>query len=243
MTWVEQVPNEIWTTDDFISDELCKEVLSAMDHSTHKTLFNTEQMSAKLQSIGINYNSYNYVIYQYDIRKVPHVINAVADSLDLVLNKFGQTAPREKLNAMQCFVKSFGKDSHYDIHVESKVKYGEWAFIHYLSDEDSGELVFPDKPMVEEYLRNNPDQISVYNDNVALLESFGENTATVGPFIMKPRYNHCILFKTGSAHWVNTMTTSKELARPTITGWPHASQIMLSDLNRNCNINENFGHG
>ena len=243
MNWVEQIPNEIWTIDEFIDDALCKDVLNSMHNSTRKNLVNTDQMSAKLQSIGINYNAYDYVIYQYDIRKASHIISAIADSLDIVLSKYGQSAPRENLNAMQCFVKSFGQHSHYDLHTESKTKYGDWAFIHFLSDEDSGDLIFPDQQMVDGYLKDNPDQVQVYQDNVDLLASFGEQSTTVGPFVMKPRYNHCILFRTGSAHWANTISTVNGLTRPTITGWPHASQQMLSDLNRNCNINENFGHG
>jgi hypothetical protein len=243
MNWVEQIPNEIWTIDEFIDDALCKDVLNSMHNSTRKNLVNTDQMSAKLQSIGINYNAYDYVIYQYDIRKASNIISAIADSLDIVLSKYGQSAPRENLNAMQCFVKSFGQHSHYDLHTESKTKYGDWAFIHFLSDEDSGDLIFPDQQMVDGYLKDNPDQVQVYQDNVDLLASFGEQSTTVGPFVMKPRYNHCILFRTGSAHWANTVSTVNGLTRPTITGWPHASQQMLSDLNRNCNINENFGHG
>jgi hypothetical protein len=242
MNWIEQIPNEIWTTNDFISDELCKEVLHEMSVSTSKNLKNTVQMSAKLQNIGVNHNSYDYVIYQYDIRKQLHLISAIADSLDLVLSKYGQTAPRENLNAMQCFVKSFSATSHYELHIESKKKYGDWAFIHFLSDEPSGSLVFPDQTMINNRLAANTSEHAVYQDNVSLLESFGEPANVIGPFEIYPKYNTCILFRTGSAHWANPVSVHG-LTRPTITGWPHASQQMLGDLNRNCNINENFGHG
>lgn len=242
MNWIEQIPNEIWTIDGFISDELCKEVLHEMSASTSKNLKNTKQMSAKLQTIGVNHNSYDYVIYQYDIRKQLHLITAIADSLDLILSKYGQTAPRENLNAMQCFVKSFSATSHYELHIESKKKYGNWAFIHFLSDEPDGALVFPDQTMINTRLDANTSEHAVYQDNISLLESFGESANVIGPFEIYPKYNTCILFRTGSAHWANPVT-AHGLTRPTITGWPHASQQMLSDLNRNCNINENFGHG
>lgn len=243
MTWVERVAGEIWTTDSFISDELCQEVLAEMKQSTNKNLVNTDKMSAKLKSVDINYNGYDYIVYQYDIRKNERVVSAIADRLDELLSPFKQTAPRTNLNAMQCFVKSFGPNSHYDLHVESVTKYGEWAFIHFLSDEESGELVFPDAAMTEEYLNKHADQRLIWNDNMRVLESFGEKTGMVGPFSMLPRYNHCIVFKTQSAHWVEPMLATHDgLTRPTITGWPHASQQMLSDLDRNCNINENFGN-
>lgn len=242
MGWVEQVPGQIWTNDKFVNDSICQHVLDQMKASTSKNLKNTEQMSSKLKSIDINYNGYDYVIYQYDIRKDLDVISAIADSLDEVLSVFGQSAPRDRLNAMQCFVKSFGPDSHYDLHVESRTKYGDWAFIHFLSDETTGDLIFPDHVMLEDYLSSRPDERLTWESNKKQLESFGETTQVVGPFYMKPKYNHCILFRTGSAHYVDTMVSNGGMTRPTITGWPHASQKMLDDLNRNCNINENFGH-
>lgn len=242
MKWVERVAGEIWTTESFIPDDLCREVLAEMGGSTSKNLVNTDKMSAKLKSVDINYNGYDYIIYQYDIRKNNRVIGAIADSLDELLAQFGQTAPRHNLNAMQCFVKSFGPNSHYDLHVESIEKYGGWAFIHFLSDETSGSLVFPDQQMLDGYLARYPNQKSIWEDNVRVLESFGEKTGIIGPFEMFPRYNHCIAFKTQSAHWVEPMLNASGLTRPTITGWPHASQQMLSDLDRNCNINENFGN-
>lgn len=242
MAWVERVPGHIWTNYNFLADDICQRVLESMRASTSKNLRNTEQMSAKLRSIDVNYNGYDYVIYQYDIRKDPAIIGAIADSLDEVLAMYGQTAPRDRLNAMQCFVKSFGPESHYDLHVESQTKYGQWAFIHFLSDEDSGDLLFPDTAMIEEYLRKHPEQKSIWEANKQQLADFNEETLTVGPFRMQPRYNNCILFRTGSAHYVETMLNNTGFTRPTITGWPHASQKMLDDLNRNCNINENFGH-
>lgn len=243
MTWVERVAGEIWTTDGFIDDDLVQGVLSEMRNSTNKNLFTTDKMSAKLKSVDINYNSYDYIIYQYDIRKNDRVVNAIADRLDELLSAYGQTAPRENLNAMQCFVKSFGPNSHYDLHVESARKYGQWGFIHFLSDEDSGELVFPDEAMTERYLDAHPGQRPTWEGNVGVLSGFGEKTSFVGPFSVKPSYNQCIFFRTQSAHWVEPMLSTHDgLTRPTITGWPHASQQMLSDLDRNCNINENFGN-
>lgn len=243
MNWIEMVPGEIWTTDAFISDDLCQEIIGEMLSSTRKNLANTEKMSAKLKSIDINYNSYDYIIYQYDIRKNNRVVDAIADRLDELLVRFGQTAPRHNLNAMQCFVKSFGQNSHYDLHAESVTKYGSWAYIHFLSDEDSGELVFPDEPMTARYLDAHPEQVTTWEDNIRVLSGFGEKVTYVGPFEIKPRYNHCIFFRTQSAHWVEPMLSIREgLTRPTITGWPHASQQMLRDLDRNCNINENFGN-
>jgi len=243
MLWNEVVENEIWTCENFLSNETAVRIKDAMLASTNKNLHNTDVMSQKLAKIGVNNNSYDYVIYQYDIRKDLDIIGEIADRLDQVLARFEQSAPRQKLNAMQCFVKSFSSTSHYDVHVESYEKYGHWAWIHFLSDENSGELVFPDAAMLEAYLAENPHQRSIYADNVRLLETFEESTRLVGPFVMKPRYNQCILFRTGSAHWANPIDVANGMTRPTATGWPHASQIMLDDLNRNCNINENFGHG
>ena len=242
MRWIEQVSGMIWTTDSFVDPATCQYVLQGMQASSSKNLRNSEAMSAKLAKIGINYNSYDYVIYQYDIRKELAVIAEMADSLDEVLTTFGQSAPRLNLNALQCFVKSFGPNSHYDVHVESIDRYGQWAWIHFLSDEQSGDLVFPDEDMLSAYLESHPEQVSAYQANCDLLASFGETVQTVGPFRMRPRYNHCILFRTGSPHWVEPMSEHHELTRPTATGWPHATQRMLDDLDRNCNINENFGH-
>lgn len=213
-----------------------------MRSSTRKNLHRTDMMRKTLAKIGVNNNSYDYVIYQYDIRKDLDIIGEIADRLDEILSNFGQSSPRHQLNAMQCFVKSFGPNSHYDVHVESYEKYGHWGWIHFLSDEESGELIFPDQQQLDDHLAVNPNQVKTWEDNLDLLRSFGEENKLVGPFSIKPRRNTCILFRTGSAHWVSPMLEHCDLTRPTATGWPHASQRLLDDLNRNCRINENFGH-
>ena len=203
MTWVEQISNEIWTCDDFLDNATVETILDNMRNSTNKNLWRTEYMRTGLADINVNNNSYDYVIYQYDIRKDDTIINEIADRLDQVLGLFDQRAPRSKLNALQCFVKSFGPNSHYDVHAESKHKFGDWGWIHFLSDEDSGELVFPDRQQLDQHLKDNPGQVDAYLDNVKLLESFGETVTYVGPFSIRPKRNTCILFRTGSAHSVS----------------------------------------
>ena len=242
MAWIEQVDNEIWTCDSFLRDSTVDTILKNMRNSTSKNLHRTDMMRQTLAEIGVNNNSYDYVIYQYDIRKDLDIIGEIADRLDEILLRYDESAPRQKFNAMQCFVKSFGPDSHYDVHVESYEKYGHWAWIHFLSDEESGELIFPDKTQLDKHLAENPIQVKTWEDNVELLRSFGEETRYVGPYSIKPKRNTCIFFRTGSAHWVSPMLNHNDMTRPTATGWPHASQRMLEDLNRNCRINENFGN-
>lgn len=243
MEWIEKIPGEIWVTEEFLPKEMCYEVLDKIKNSETQILRSTEGIQRCFKSLDINYNTYDYIVYHYDIRTDAKVLNAVSDRLDELLMLDGLKAPRENLNALQCFVKSFGTESHYDLHAESATKYGKWGFIHYLSDEDEGDLIFPDNKMLEEYLEAHPEQKETWEGNKKILESFGEKTSVIGPFVMKPRFNHCIFFKTQSAHWVEPMKNVKNdtITRPTIIGWPHASKKMLDDLNRDTAIDEYFG--
>jgi hypothetical protein len=241
MTWVEQISNEIWTYENFLPDDMVDRILADMRQSKSKNLVQTKVMGTKLKNIGINYNSYDYVVYQYDIRHQTDIIGCIADRLDEKLLEHNSHAPRVDLNAMQCFVKSFAEDSHYDIHVEPAYKYGEWAYIHFLSDEINGELIFPNQTMIDEYFLSHEDERSIYDNNLSLLQSYGEQTRIIGPFSITPSKNKCILFRTGSVHWANPVAQINSLTRPTVTGWPHATSNMIADLDKNCNINEHMG--
>jgi hypothetical protein len=240
--WKELVKNEIWEYDNFLDDETIKEIKNGMSIAGKTELQPGEGILPNFRKSGVNATTYNYTVHRTDIHKDEKYINLYMNKVNELLEPLTNTkVPTTNLEGLQLFTKSFTKRGWYDLHTEPVNKYGLYAFMHFLSTEQGGELVFPSKQGTEKHLEMFPEQKERWPENIKLVESNGYPMRYLDDIMIKPVYNKCIVFAIGSAHYVTPLKGEvKQDSRQVVTGWPYATKDLIESLNQNCNFNHYF---
>lgn len=202
--WQEIISNEIWQCDDFLPDEMVKNILQDISVSTSKTL---DGANAK-HLVGNTYYNYNVL---NELRHNNDYKNAVIDRLNsLYTIAFNKSASKENLSALNYFFKTFNPEvSKYDLHTESPELFGDAVFMIYLSDETDGALVIPTRKQCDNIMTEGFKQMMQKVD-----------VRFAGPLKILPKKNSCVVMKVGLAHLVEPCSG----LRPCITGWSFASK-------------------
>ena len=180
----------IWVHDDFLSDKDFEE-LSRMIH-TDFVHVNNKDFKPLMADTEMSYRASNMDIY------MPIYIRLN------ILHNMGLTG--EKYHILNMQYKEFWGIDHYALHAEDKKIYGDWAYVLYLSDEDTGSLVIPSE---SDALIDRSEGFEEMCNQFTI--EFLPKTAEI-----LPKKNRCVVMKTGLAHMVNTCIG----VRPSIAGWP-----------------------
>jgi len=240
--WKELVKNEIWEFDNFLDDETIKQIKEDMLQAGKTELQPGEAILPNFRKSGVNATTYNYTVHRTDIHKNQKYIDIYMNKVNELLEPLtGTKVPTTDLEGLQLFTKSFTKRGWYDLHAEPINKYGLYAFMHFLSTEEGGELIFPSKQGVEKFLEQHPNQKERWPENIELVESKGYPIRYLDDICIKPVYNKCVVFAIGSAHYVTPLKGEvMKDSRQVVTGWPYATKDLIESLNQNCNFNHYF---
>lgn len=210
-SWIEIIPNEIWTCENFLQDSMIERMLQEMETASEKTL---DGGDAK-HLVGNTYYNYNVV---NSMRSNTEYKNAVIDRLNILYQDvFGKTASKENLSALNYFFKTFNPNtSKYDLHTESPELFGDAVFMLYLSDEQDGALKIPSKIQCDDIMTEGFKE---------MMEKVDVRFA--GPLSIKPKKNKCVVMRVGLAHLVEPCSGQ----RPCVTGWSFASKEYMEKYN------------
>lgn len=243
--WKSIVEDEIWSTSDFLAPEVCEDLCRRAGESRAFRMAPGEGIRTVFESIQVNPTLYDYTIHYVGIRRERHLQELYEQRLNDFFQSIGsrEVLKFEPHKTLQFFLKSFTEKSFYEAHVEPVSRYGDFAFIHFLEDCEGGELVFPDSDELKNWLSEHP----LENRNFTKMrESFierGEPFRIVGPATVRPRRNTCVVFRTGSVHWVNPLLNVEGVQRRVVTGWPFVTEALISDLNAGCELERHFKDG
>ena len=153
--WKELVANEVWYTENFIKDDTVDKILDKINSAETKVLDGNEQPHI----ISKSYYNYNHV--KYNVREDSGVVAQIIIKLNEVLDVVHKPLHIQDINednVLQFTTKTFNPDSIYNVHTERKDIYGDFVFVNYLTDEDGGELVFPDQFMLNKHFEEYPKE-------------------------------------------------------------------------------------
>lgn len=222
--WQCIVPNEVWRCSKFLEDETYTRVMSQMSSSEYSIL----DGSTRKHAIGHTY--YNYNVVKMPVREDTALIEEVFTKLNQLVVSLGDSPVdyTKPLTPLQFFAKTFNPDSRYDLHAESRGMFGKYVFMNYLSDEDSGALVFPTEDEADEYIRLHPENKQGWEDTKTRLAAEDNPIRYCGPLKIHPSKNSCVVFLTGVAHSVDPVIDSKNNpVRPSLCGWMSADDTYI----------------
>ena len=225
--WTELIPNEVWWCENFLADDTYDRIMKSMRETKVSVLDGRNRKHA----VGETY--YNYNVVKMPVREDRSLINEVFQRLNEIIEKQGDLLldSNQELGYLQFFAKSFNADSRYDLHAESRAMFGKYVFVNYLSDENTGELVFPTEKQAEEYLQSHPENRKGWEETILTCHAENNPIRYIGPLTIRPRRNCCAMFVTGAAHYVNPVTDGG--ARPCLSGWPYASDAYVNWYKQN----------
>lgn len=207
-SWQEIIPNEIWSYDNFLPDDVVEMMLTDIDSAKEKTLDGNDYTHI----FGATYYNYNVL---NELRQKTIYKDAVIDRLNIFYkSKFNLESTKDNLTPLQFFFKTFNPaKSKYDLHTENPNMLGPLVFMLYLSNEVDGALVIPNReqcqPLITEGFKEQMQHVDV---------------RFVGPYKILPKKNTCIVMNVGIAHLVEPCSGS----RPCVTGWSFASNDYMN---------------
>lgn len=212
MTWKTIVPNEVWTKENFLPEHVVDNLLSTNYDNLKK--INNINTPPVMFDTKFDYN----ILSDKNFRNQYHrdVVFSILDEFSVAT--FFKKLPTNNLHHMQYFYKQNDPSSAvaFDLHAEDKKIYGDFVFMLYLSNEDTGAIEFPSK----EDARN--DWSKGFQEMCDDFEvRFSHYTKSV-----LPKKNMCVIAKTGIAHKVYPCKG----IRPNITGWPFFKEEELYTL-------------
>jgi len=218
--WKELVANEVWYTENFIKDDTVDKILDKINSAETKVLDGNEQPHI----ISKSYYNYNHV--KYNVREDSGVVAQIIIKLNEVLDVVHKPLHIQDINednVLQFTTKTFNPDSIYNVHTERKDIYGDFVFVNYLTDEDGGELVFPDQFMLNKHFEEYPKERANWLEFKRKLAEADQDPYLIGPLVIKPKRNSCVMMRVGPAHFVNPVRNAKPGCRAVVTGWPFAN--------------------
>lgn len=209
--WQELIKDEVWMCDNFIEESMVKDILNDMADSQTKTLDGTDAKHL----VGKTFYNYNVL---NSMRGKSTYRSAIIDRLNILYEqKFGKTADKENLSALNYFFKTFNPNiSKYDLHTESPELFGDAVFMLYLSDESDGALVIPTRSQCSEIMTDGFKEMMQKVD-----------VRFSGPCKILPKKNSCVVMRVGLAHLVEPCSGQ----RPCVTGWSFASKEYMEKYN------------
>jgi hypothetical protein len=218
--WEELIKDEIWFTNKFIDEKYIDRILDTVYKSDSKVLDGNEQPHI----ISESYYNYNHI--KYNIREDSEILTRVLSKLNELLEQIYKPikpADIDNKNVLQFTTKTFNPKSVYHVHTERRDIYGDFVFINYLTTEQGGELVFPDKDLLSKHFLEFPNEKTNWERYKERLKEDKQPHYLVGPLVIKPKRNTCIVMRVGSAHFVNPVKNAKPGCRVVVTGWPYAN--------------------
>ena len=228
--WKELIKNEIWYTENFIKESSVDVILEKIKQAETKVLDGDEQPHI----ISKSYYNYNHV--KFNIHDDSTIIVQILNRLNEILGDIYKPILIQDIdstNVLQFTTKTFNTDSIYNVHTERRDIYGDFVFINYLTDEQGGELIFPDEFMLNQHFEAYPKERDNWMEFKRVLNEANQDAYLVGPLVIKPKRNTCVLMRVGSAHYVNPVVDATPGCRPVITGWPFANSEWRDVQKRN----------
>tara|TARA_B100001142_G_scaffold286662_1_gene301794 strand:+ start:1247 stop:1933 length:687 start_codon:yes stop_codon:yes gene_type:complete len=226
--WKELVSNEVWYTENFIKENAVDKILNKINSAETKVLDGNEQPHI------ISKSHYNYNHVKYNVREDSGVVAQIIVKLNEVLEVVHRPLHIQDIdenNVLQFTTKTFNRDSIYNVHTERKDIYGDFVFVNYLTNEEGGELVFPDEFMLNKHFEEYPKERTNWLEFKRKLAEANQDPYLVGPLVIKPKRNSCVMMRVGSAHYVNPVVNGKPGCRAVITGWPFAGMNWKEKFN------------
>lgn len=214
----EIVRDQIWKMDNVLSEPLLQDILKSIDLGIQKARTVTSENTTP----KFCYSGFHYLHLPLEEQLRHQAYDSILRTLlqiDPTLPVHQESSP--ELSYSTLFLKGFAKGSHYHLHAEDKNVFGSLAYILYLSDEDTGRIIFPrlrDLPQVagEEELKNWRVMESYLKDNQTTPKYLNETLE------MSPRRNQLIAFRIGLVHKVDEFL-GPETGRYCFTGFPGAT--------------------
>jgi hypothetical protein len=216
VNWLTLVPGEVYFCDNFLEVSTYDSLMQSLAGSDISVLDGSNRQHA----VGNTF--YNYNVIKYNVRNDKKLIEEVFTKINMLVTSLGDTAVdyTAPLGYLQFFAKSFNPQSRYDLHAESAKMFGKYVFVNYLSDETSGELIFPTESEADAYLMQHPSNKQGWDETKITLEKENNPVRYIGPLTIRPKKNTCIVFTTGTAHIVNNVVSSiNDIVRPSLSGW------------------------
>jgi hypothetical protein len=222
--WQCLIPGEVYYCDNFLKETTYNRLMSLLHDSKTSVLDGSNRKHA----VGNTF--YNYNVIKYNVRNDIELIEEVFTNLNQLMIQLNEptvdyTVP---LGMLQFFAKSFNADSRYDLHAESTKMFGKYVFVNYLSDETSGELIFPTEDSAALYLSQHRDNVIGWDETIATLAAEHNPVRYIGPLTILPKKNTCVVFTTGTAHIVHSVTSSiNSMVRPSLSGWINSDDTYM----------------
>jgi hypothetical protein len=207
----------IWQHKNFLRPETVQLLTSYITNSGIQ--INTR--SSSLEKPKYAHSRYHYGHIKLNFSDMEQIYNEVCvgiNSLFAETDKPLITCMTPKTSNM--FLKLFFSGSHYDMHAEDSDIFGNFAYIIYLSDETSGEIIFPSEvdqnTHMENIEKNNWSSMKSYLKERAQEVYYPEKTIR-----LLPQKNTAVVFRTGTAHKVAKYNSAQN-GRLCLTGFPFA---------------------
>lgn len=243
--WKELVSNEIWLKTDFMPEDSLASVWQNCINSENFRMCPDQNIRNVFDGIDINPTRYDYTVHYGGLRDNLALVEFYRDELNKFFNEVNERPfPPPPLWPLQLFAKSFSPESYYELHAEPMSKFGSFAFVHFLESCDGAELVFPSRQTAKEVLDFSPEQSEALRRTGDVFARLCEKLRWVGHLEVSPVKNHCVIFRTGSLHFVRPPKGAmREINRLAVTGWPFVSDQLIEDLDRTCDLKKNFANG
>lgn len=214
----EIVPDQIWQMENVLAEPLLQAILKSIESGKQKA----QTVTSENTTPKFCYSGFHYLhlpleepLRQKAYQSILQALSQIDPTLPMQ-----QNSSRE-LSYSTLFLKGFVKGSHYHLHAEDRNVFGSLAYILYLSDEDTGRIIFPrleDLPMVAE-----DEELK----NWQIMESYLKANRTTPKYLdktleMSPRRNQLIAFRIGLVHKVEEFL-GPDTGRFCFTGFPGAT--------------------
>ena len=142
--WKEQIKDEVWTYDNFFTEEQINHLLSFVTNDNKSVLEPNDGIKESFRKSEVNPTLYKYQVHKSDIR-TSDIKNFVVDKFnDLSIPLIRKPARNTDLNSLNLFLKSFRTGSKYDLHVEPYEKYGPFFMQIFLTNESENYNIISD---------------------------------------------------------------------------------------------------
>lgn len=217
--WKEIEKNMVWSLDHFFSPE----TLQLLDCQINSQLERSHVKSDKLCDALVSQSKFHYQMLTLNIDSGDLVRKEV---LNRLLSEDSPIEMNKNLNGLnkvsQAMIKFFGPDSKYELHTEEGGRFGNWVYVVYLSNESSGEILFPSEEWVSK-MDVNCEEFKNWEIMKQSLEKKDQSVFYASKDLsLMPKKNRAILFRVGLAHKVFPID-GNEIGRFCLTGWPFAS--------------------